>query len=247
MSGQAWRGNGPIQAISLDLDDTLWPVLPALLNAESRLAGWLSQAAPATADSLTPDHRKRLRDTVVQRHPDRAHDMSFIRLQLLRDALVAAGDDASLAEQAFDVFLTARQEVTFFDDVLPVLEQWQSRYRLIAITNGNADLDRIGIGQWFSAKISAHEQGYAKPDSRIFRDACEAAGVSPANTLHIGDDHHLDYRAAHEAGLQAAWLRRPELSGGDKPVKSGVGQPPAPAETPFVCLRDIDRRLSAAG
>ena len=41
-----------IRAITLDLDDTLWPVLPTLLRAEETLAAWLASQAPATASHL---------------------------------------------------------------------------------------------------------------------------------------------------------------------------------------------------
>ena len=47
--------------------------------------------------------------------------------------------------------------------------------------------------------------------ARIFHAACDALGVEPGATLHIGDDLELDVLAARRAGLHAAWLLRPEL------------------------------------
>ena len=38
-----------IRAITLDLDDTLWPVWPTIHRAEQVLSDWLMQHAPATA------------------------------------------------------------------------------------------------------------------------------------------------------------------------------------------------------
>ena len=38
-----------VTAITLDLDDTLWPVRPTLVAAEKVLAAWLHAHAPATA------------------------------------------------------------------------------------------------------------------------------------------------------------------------------------------------------
>ncbi len=84
-------------------------------------------------------------------------------------------------------------------------------YRIAAITNGNADIHRTPLGPYFSASISAPAFGAAKPDPRIFHAACDALGVEPEATLHIGDDLELDVLAARRAGLHAAWLLRPEL------------------------------------
>ena len=227
---------GQIAAISLDLDDTLWPVLPTLIQAEKTLKIWLTEHAPATARRLTPEARAHWRNAVLARHPERAHDMSFIRLHLLRDALSDAGEDPALADEAFEVFLAARQNVSLFDDVKPVLERWQEQYSLIAISNGNADLDRIGLGAWFSVKLSAHEVGMAKPDPRIFALACEKADVQPEQILHIGDNLEVDCLAARSAGFNAAWLRRPELAQNDEIDEQQ-------SEHAFKSLHEIDLAL----
>jgi len=83
----------------------------------------------------------------------------------------------------------------------------------VAVTNGNADLERIGISHLFRRVLSPQNFGVGKPDRRIFLAACESAGVAPSETLHVGDDFHLDVLAARQAGLHAAWLRRPQLAG----------------------------------
>ena len=57
----------------------------------------------------------------------------------------AAGYAESACEEALEVFLAARNRVEFFDDVRPALERLRARYRLFALSNGNADLERCGI------------------------------------------------------------------------------------------------------
>lgn len=197
-----------IRAITLDLDDTLWPVEPVLAYANGQLVEWLRPRAPGTAAVVAANpsvlHMK-------GRYPEHAHDMSWLRTQLLRETLTAQQEDPALAEPAFAIFLDARQQVTPWPDVEPVLAQWASRYRIAAITNGNADIHRTPLGRYFSASISAPTFGAAKPDPRIFHAACDALGVEPEATLHIGDDLELDVLAARRAGLHAAWLLRPEL------------------------------------
>jgi putative hydrolase of the HAD superfamily len=201
----------PLRAITLDLDDTLWPVLPALLAAERVLDDWLRAHAPRTAARTDAEARAAIRREVLARHPERAHDMSFLRREGLRTAMVAAGDDPALAGPAFEAFLAARQRVTPWPDVEPVLARWARRYRLVAVSNGNADVARVGLGAYFVGAVAAHEIGFAKPDRRMFEAACAIAEVAPGETLHVGDDPRLDVLAARAAGLRAAWLRRPQI------------------------------------
>ena len=201
-----------ILAISLDLDDTLWPSKPVLLHAEQVLGDWLAGNTPRTRAWMTPEARRTLRDRLLAEYPHRAHDVSFLRRESLRAAMEAAGDDPALAHDAFEVFLEARQRVTLYDEVAGVLERWSRRYRLIAVSNGNGDVARIGIARWFAASVGAHELDFGKPDPRIYHEACRRAGVAPEAVLHVGDDLDLDVRAALSAGLRAAWLRRPDRS-----------------------------------
>jgi putative hydrolase of the HAD superfamily len=95
-----------------------------------------------------------------------------------------------------------------FPDARPALEKLASRYRLIAVTNGNADLELIGIDDLFDAFVSARTAGAAKPDPRIFAAAVEAGGHPAGNTLHVGDHPAHDVHGARQSGLRAAWVNR---------------------------------------
>jgi len=198
-----------IKAISLDLDDTLWPVWPTIGRAEALLTAWLTAHAPSTAAlSADVELKKAVRAEINARHADRAHDLSFLRLQSIRALLHQAGDPVHLAEAAFEVFFAERQRVDLFEDALPALGFWSAKYPIVALSNGNADVHRVGIGQHFHASVSAQSLGVAKPDLRIFMAGAAAAGVQPHEVLHIGDDAHADCVGALGAGMQVAWLNR---------------------------------------
>lgn len=198
-----------IRAISLDLDDTLWPVWPTIARAEERLQQWLAEHAPATRDlTAQPGVRQALRLEALESLPGGAHDMSALRREAIRLALVKAGDNPQLAAQAFEVFLAERQRVDLFDDALPALEFLSGRYPLIALSNGNADVSRMELAHFFVAKVGAHDVGCAKPDPRMFLRAAEAAGVSAGSVLHVGDDAHSDGWGALAVGMQFAWVNR---------------------------------------
>ncbi|MGM9427277.1 HAD family hydrolase [Hydrogenophaga sp. MI9] len=198
-----------IRAITLDLDDTLWPIWPTIGRAEQVLQDWLEANAPATG-ALCRDRAvlRQVREALNVERPDLAHDMSALRLEAIRRVLLSGGDDPALADPAFEVFFAERQRVDLFEDALPMLEFLSQRFPVVALSNGNADVHRVGIGTFFHASVSAREFGIGKPDPRIFQAAAEAAGVAPHEVLHIGDDAHLDGVGALNAGMQLAWVNR---------------------------------------
>jgi len=198
-----------IKAITLDLDDTLWPVWPTIGRAEVVLQAWLSAHAPgAAALSADADLKKAVRAEIQTRFADRAHDLSFLRRESIRALLHQSGEPVHLAEPAFEVFFAERQRVNLFDDALPALQFWSQRMPVVALSNGNADVHRVGIGEYFHASVSAQSLGVAKPDVRIFEAGAAKAGVELHEVLHIGDDAHADCLGALAAGMQVAWLNR---------------------------------------
>lgn len=198
-----------IKAISLDLDDTLWPVWPAIERAEAKLLQWLVDHAPATAARYpTTQALRGVREQVEAERPDLLHDLSALRLESLRLALRHAGDNPALAEPAFEAFFAARQQVDFYPDAMPALARLAARFPLVALSNGNADVHRVGIGHLFHAALSAQQFGVPKPDPRIFHAAASAAQVSPHEVLHVGDDALMDVLGAVDAGMQSVWVNR---------------------------------------
>lgn len=200
-----------ILAISLDLDDTLWPVWPAIERAERVLHAWLVKEAPKTAALLvTPGILRELREATAKERSDLAHDLSALRRESIRTALRRADEDPNLADPAFEAFFAERQRVELYDDALPALKWLSERYPLVAISNGNADIHLTGVGRWFRTAFNARAFGSGKPHAPIFRAAAASVGLLPRDVLHVGDDAALDVVGALNAGMQAAWLVRDE-------------------------------------
>jgi putative hydrolase of the HAD superfamily len=199
--------NTPL-VLSFDLDDTLWPAGPVIAAAESALLSWLRARYPLTLSGHDIESLRALRAGVAERFPERGHDLTFLRHRALKDLFGAAGHAESLADEAFEVFFAARNRVEFYDDVRPALIRLRSRYRLFALSNGNADLERCGIADLFAGHVTARAAGAAKPDARIYAALLERAGVEAHQVLHIGDDPLADVVGATQAGMQAVWLNR---------------------------------------
>jgi len=168
--------------ISFDLDDTLWPVAPVLAAAEAALQEWLRERYPRTMHGHSINTMRALRAKIAAQFPEQSHDLTFLRRRSLAEQFIGAGYAESACEEALEVFLAARNRVEFFDDVRPALERLCTRYRLFALSNGNADPQRCGLGAFFDGHVSAIGAGAAKPDARIFAALRDLAGV-PADEM----------------------------------------------------------------
>jgi len=195
-----------VRAIAFDLDNTLWDVEPVLERAEARLAAWLRQHCPRMA--LSRAEMRAAREQLALREPHNAHDVSYLRITALAAHAREHGYDEGIASQAFEVFLAARNQVELFPDVTPALARLQRRYALASLSNGNADLARIGLGSVFSVSLNAGQIGAAKPQRRCFERLAQELQLTAARIAYVGDDPQLDVAAAHAAGLRTVWMNR---------------------------------------
>ena len=230
------------KVITFDLDNTLWDVEPVLERAEARVYAWLDQHAPAVTRQLTPDDIHQLKLDLLAERPDLKHQISAIRRLTYQRTLLTAGYDEAFSqhwgEQAFQQFLDARHAVTFYEDVLAMLQALSGHYLIGALTNGNADIQRLPLGDYFDFSFSAEQLNASKPDPRLFRAAVEHADCLPAELLHIGDDPECDVIGARNAGCVPLWFN-PQRA-------NWPGPGPAPAEIErLLAIPDAITRVAA--
>ncbi|GJL83754.1 MAG: hydrolase [marine bacterium B5-7] len=200
-----------VHAISFDLDDSLWAIMPVILRAEQVMHERLAERFPEITRRYDFEAVRLVRMQVVEKHPHLAHDLSELRRLCFVELLKECGYDEVHADDLIHEFLELRHDVELFEDVVPSLERLSSHYRLITLSNGNADVDRLGIGNYFEIKVSARSEGVAKPDTRIFHAACQALDLNPGEVLHVGDHPVDDVRGARDAGFKTAWLNRDNI------------------------------------
>jgi 2-haloalkanoic acid dehalogenase type II len=211
------------KAILFDLDDTLWPIAPVIAQAELSLHAWLRAHAPGVARQFSVEQLRLHRMELAAARPELHVDLGALRRASLEAVFAHAGEDANSVDGAMQHFFAARNAVTPYDDVLPGLLKLQHQVVLGTISNGNADLEVIGLAHHFKVSLAAADFGKAKPDPGIFLAACRALGVQPWEAVYVGDDLQLDVAGAQRAGLRAVWLNR---SGSDAHLAAGV-QPDA--------------------
>lgn len=204
-----YKALSPIKALSFDLDDTLYPNPDVIAKAELAMQRRLQQVL-GDVPFNQPDYWWQQRKALAAMQPDIRHDVSRWRLLALEHGLTAQGmslcEAGEIAELAMTAFLAARTDITLPPQIRPLLEQLARHFPLVAITNGNADIQQMGIGELFQFALRAGPDGRMKPFPDLFLNAAHRLQVAPAEILHIGDHVKSDVLGALHAGCQSAWL-----------------------------------------
>jgi len=216
-----------IKCVTFDLDDTLWSVMPVVIKANQVLWEWLKRETPAYADRFVPEdllEGSALRQSLLERFPEIAHSMSETRLKMLEEGMESVGysvhEAKALAAAAFDQFLHHRHAVTPYDDVVPMLSALKAQELTVgALSNGNADISKTPLAEWFDFQFNADSVGTAKPHPLMFEKALAHAGVDAHEVVHIGDHPINDVQAANAMGMHTIFVN-PEGLQWDIPVEA---------------------------
>lgn len=197
-------------AVSFDLDDTLYDNWPVIARAEAALTDYLREHCPpiAALDNATmAGFRRQARD----QNPAQRFDVTAMRvaqLTLAGEHVGFTAEQARVQAQAATTFFCGyRSDFTPPAQSLAYLKAWSETLPLVAITNGNVDTDAIGMTPFFQHIFRAGEHGAAKPSPEMFDQAAQALGLAPARILHVGDHLSSDVAGARQAGMQACWIR----------------------------------------
>jgi HAD superfamily hydrolase (TIGR01509 family) len=202
---------GPPFAVThvlFDVDDTLVDFGVALLNAQRAAA---DRCSALTGVPVTPAELQDARNLVVAEPQWQRAQLADARRESLRRVLAAGGvtEMAAIDEVTEAFFRTRNETMPVYPEVRETLQALRDRgFRLIAASNGNADLSVPGLADYFDSMLFAGDATHLKPDPRFFHQAVAAAGGTPELTIAIGDTPENDYDAAVEAGLQPVLIDR---------------------------------------
>lgn len=203
-----YRSWQPVKALSFDLDDTLYDNQPVIERAEALALAEMQQSYPCTANTDIRFWRK-LRRQLLQQQPELISDMGQLRRSGLELGFRQLGMPATQIPQAvelsFQRFYLYRSDFQVAAPIVQVLKKLAQKLPLVAITNGNVDLQAIGISDHFSFSLHASLQQPMKPHPCMFQLAAEKLQLPAGQILHIGDNLEKDVMGAKNAGFQAAW------------------------------------------
>ncbi len=200
-----------IHCIAFDLDDTLWACKPVIHAAEKELYTYLEHSYPKITHCYSFEQLIQQSKCFMIQHSELSYDLSLLRQRWLSSLANEFNYESEMVDTAFRVFWLARNKVQFYTGVLDILAHLSQQFRLGVISNGNADVNHIGIGKLFDFTVSAREAGVAKPHPDIFKLALKKAQCQAHEMIYVGDDLQRDIYGANQAGLTAIWYR-PQLT-----------------------------------
>jgi HAD superfamily hydrolase (TIGR01549 family) len=199
-----------IKLISFDLDNTLWDVEPVLHRAEAEQNSWLQQYYPRVFEKFDGNGLREFRIRAHQSHPELAHQISKIRIQAMYEVLLHCDytepQSRQGAEGAFEAFINIRHQVQPYEQALEVLESLAQHYTLAALSNGNADIYKTDIGEYFDFAFSAEQVDASKPLPDMFHAAMQESGAAGDEIIHVGDNPEHDVLGAQQVGLFTVWM-----------------------------------------
>ena len=195
-----------IRCVVFDLDDTLWPCEPTILNAENALYEWLRKNYTKITNYYTLQELRDHRQEFAQRNLDISHDVTALRLGSLAELAQQFEYPDNMAHEGLALFRQHRNQVIFYDDSLSTISLLANKFQIGAITNGNADIEAIGACEYFDFFVTAEQAGAAKPNIEIFEYAQQKASLAGDELLYVGDHPSIDIVGANQSGWRSIWF-----------------------------------------
>lgn len=199
-----------IKVVAFDLDDTLWEVGPVIMRAEARLGEWLRNHVPNLQFNI--ESMRAIRRELVSADPTLAGRLTELRRRVIEESMRRSGvplrESGQLSRDAMEVFLLARNQIDLFEGALDTIQELSSSFVLGVLTNGNADVRRLGLGDYFNFVFSAEQVGAPKPEPALFEAALTHTGSRPQEMVYVGDDPVLDVDAANRLGINTIRVQR---------------------------------------
>lgn len=194
--------------MSFDLDDTLYDNHPFIVEAEKQLFDFIYSRWPALQD-IGKKSWIAFRREAIQEDGLLRHDMIALRRVVLRKLFASIGLQGSQLEdavqQSYDVFYFHRSNFQVEVRFIQVLKKLTEKLPVIAITNGNVDIERVGLAGCFHKVYHASTEQRSKPYRDMFDRAAAWSGIAPQNMLHVGDNLEKDVFGALNAGFMTCW------------------------------------------
>ncbi len=195
-----------IKCVTFDLDDTLWPCEPTIIKAEKALYEWLTKNYSKICQQLSFEEIKEHRVDFANRNMHLAHDVTALRRESLLELAKKFEYPIHMADEGLALFRKHRNRVNFFSDALSTLSKLAEHYKIGAITNGNADLESIGVKEYFDFIVTAQEAGVAKPDKKIFAYAQNKTNLACNQFIYVGDHPTIDMLGCIKSGWKSLWF-----------------------------------------
>lgn len=194
--------------LSFDLDDTLYDNKDIIIHAEEEFYQHLKSNYFNNFEfskEVYNQEKKRL----VFELPELSSDVSLLRFFVLYNLLIRNGYSSSEAKkkskELLQYFIEIRSNINISRETFDVLSSLASKYKLVVLSNGNANFQNKELGNLFDNFIYANINIGAKPSKRIFDYLLKLYNIKPLELCHVGDDEKTDVFGAYNIGAQVIW------------------------------------------
>ncbi|MGV2990394.1 5-amino-6-(5-phospho-D-ribitylamino)uracil phosphatase YigB [Vibrio sp. E150_011] len=204
-----YRNLPTIKAMTFDLDDTLYDNHPVIERVEQQAAHWLYSKHPIS-QQWDKARWHAFKIELLDAHPELKHDVTKWREQQIVQGLVHLGYDVPQAQQVanelIQLVLHWRSDFDVPHETHQVLKVLSQSMPLVAMTNGNVNVEAIGLAPYFSLVLKAGPDGRAKPHADMFDKAAQYLGCERSQILHVGDHVITDVAGAKRHGFSVCWF-----------------------------------------
>ena len=197
----------------LDLSGSLTPFIARFLEAKG------ARVAPARFWEQWR-HRQRLeqyQDNIMM-----LGHSGYLETARRAFVYVLALNQIQATKEEVKKFMPAWQELSPFPEVVPGLEKLKTRFKLVALSNGEPQfLDHLAKNRirWnFDEVISVQVAGAFKPHPGVYLRAASLLGLEPAECLMVSANS-FDVMGARACGFRGAYVNRYQLPFEDTPFQ----------------------------
>ena len=193
----------PFRAALFDLDNTLY-------DREAAFGRWADAYLRDTLHLTDAEEAGRVRTLITEMDADGYGSKAAIFEHLHSLYPTLPGGPVRSVDVFFEEFITHIAPEAETETLLDALQGAGLPFGVI--TNGLArqwrKIENLGLARRTDCLFVSETFGGKKPDRAIFEAAAAFLGVSPSETLFVGDNPTVDVLGAQAAGMRAAWLHR---------------------------------------
>ena len=128
---------------------------------------------------------------------------------------------------------------TLYPDAKEVLQELGQKYKLGIIANQDYGTEKrlidFGIRPYIDLVIASAEEGFEKPDLRIFKLAFDRVNCKPEEAVMVGDRLDNDIIPANKIGMTTVWIKQ---------GFGGLAEPKSKDEQPDYTVDNLNELLS---
>ncbi len=190
-----------LKVLSFDLDDTLYDNEPVIQAAEEHSAQALATYLQGQDTKLLYSQK---RASLINLLPALENDVSLLRFFIYQNLLQEYGFEAQrsscIAKELVVDFIKVRARINVAASTIAMLHQLQQKFTLVAVTNGNVDLQDNPLRTCFYKIYYSDINSYAKPHPCLFERIVHDYHIQVHELCHIGDNFYTDIQGSLNVG-----------------------------------------------